>query len=127
MPLNLLLVEALQRFHSYYGDDFRVECPVGSGQLRTLKEAAGEVATRLVRLFLRGPDGSRPYRSGDRAPCDAAPGEDAVAFHEFFDGDDGRGLGASHQTGWTGLVALLIQDGFGWRAAEREEASAAGA
>ena len=124
MPLNVLLIESLQRFHSYYGDDFKVECPVGSGQMVTLAEAAAEVAGRLVRLFLRDGQGRRAYANGNGEPSDAGPGlgagvgEDAIAFHEYFDGDTGRGLGASHQTGWTGLVALLIQQGFGWRGTE---------
>ena len=111
MPLNVLLIEALQQFHSYYGDDFVVECPVGSGKMCTLLQAAGEVAGRLVRLFLPGPDGVRPAMRGNDLP-----GDDSVLFHEFFHGDTGRGLGASHQTGWTGLVALLIQQGYGWTA-----------
>ncbi|MDT7951773.1 MAG: glucosidase [Acetobacteraceae bacterium] len=118
MPLNLLLVEALQRFHAYYGDDFQVECPVGSGTMVTLAEAAAELANRLVALFKRGPDGVQPFARGDRAPRDAGPGEEAILFNEFFHGDDGRGLGASHQTGWTGAVALLIHQGYGWRRAE---------
>ncbi|GAC1336679.1 MAG: glucosidase [Acetobacteraceae bacterium] len=115
MPLNLLLIEALQRFHTYYGDEFKVECPVGSGQMLTLAEASGEVAARLVRLFMAGADGIRPAMRDEKPPGGAGPGEDAVLFHEFFDGETGIGLGASHQTGWTGLVALLIQDGHGWR------------
>ncbi len=123
MPLNLLLVESLQRFHVYYGDDFKVECPTGSGEMRTLAEASAEVAERLVRLFLRDADGVRPYARGDASPSDAGPGEDAVLFHEFFHGDTGRGLGASHQTGWTGAIALLIQQGFGWRRQEPANAS----
>ncbi len=120
MPLNLLLVEALQRFHAYYGDDFQVECPVGSGKMLTLAQAAAELANRLVGLFKRGPDGIRPFARGDKAPHDAGPGEEVVMFHEFFHGDDGRGLGASHQTGWTGAVALLIHQGYGWHRAEPE-------
>ena len=118
MPLNLLLVEALQRFHAYYGDDFQVECPVGSGKMMTLAQAAAELANRLVGLFKRGADGVRPCSRGDRAPHDAGPGEEAIVFNEFFHGDDGRGLGASHQTGWTGAVALLIHQGYGWHRAE---------
>ncbi len=121
MPLNLLLVEALQRFHAYYGDDFQVECPVGSGKMVTLAQAAAELANRLVGLFKRGPDGVRPCNRGDRAPHDAGPGEEAIVFSEFFHGDDGRGLGASHQTGWTGAVALLIHQGYGWQRPESEK------
>ncbi len=125
MPLNVLLIEALQRFHAYYGDDFRVECPVGSGRMLTLAEAASEIAGRLVRLFLRDDSGRRAYAGGNGEPSDAGPGEDAIAFHEYFDGDTGRGLGASHQTGWTGLVALLIQQGFGWSKRVQETRSEA--
>ena len=113
-PLNMLLIESLQRFHAYYGDDFRVECPVGSGEMKTLAEAAEEIGTRLVRLFMKDASGQRPAMRGNAMPGGAGPGEDATAFHEFFDGDTGRGLGAAHQTGWTGLVAMLIQQGF-WR------------
>jgi hypothetical protein len=113
MPLNMLLIESLLRFHSYYGDDFTVECPVGSGQMVTLAEAAAEVGGRLVRLFLRDEHGRRPYAYGHAEPSDTGLGpdlgDDAILFHEYFDGDTGRGLGASHQTGWTGLVATLIQ------------------
>ncbi len=125
MPLNLLLVESLQRFHVYYGDDFTVECPVGSGQMKTLAEAAAEVADRLVRLFLRNESGERPCMRGDAAPVGAGPGEETVAFNEYFHGDTGHGLGASHQTGWTGAVALLIDQGFGWRRAEPVKAGEA--
>ncbi|MGP8020537.1 MAG: MGH1-like glycoside hydrolase domain-containing protein [Limisphaerales bacterium] len=109
MPLNYLLIESLQKFHYYYGDDFKVECPTGSGQFLTINEVACELARRLTRLFLKGEDGQRPVLkyhpklSGDRHF------RDYVLFHEYFHGDTGRGVGASHQTGWTGLVAKLIQ------------------
>ena len=118
MPLNLLLVEALQRFHAYYGDDFVVECPVGSGQMLTLAQAAAELANRLVGLFKRGADGCRPFALDDAAPRDFDDGQEAIVFNEYFHGDTGRGLGASHQTGWTGAIALLIHQGYGWHAAE---------
>ena len=112
MPLNVLLIEALRRFHSYYGDEFRVECPVGSGRMRTLAEVADELSGRLIRLFMPGPDGVPPAMRGallpDRPEADQA--EPALLFHEYFHGETGQGLGASHQTGWTSLVALLIQD-----------------
>ncbi len=100
----------LRRFHSYYGDDFRVECPVGSGVMRTLAEAAEEVSDRLVRLFLLAPGGTRPALQVGGSPACGLGGEPALLFHEFFHGEAGQGLGASHQTGWTSLVALLIQD-----------------
>jgi len=102
MPVNYLLIESLRQFHLYYGDDFTVECPVGSGIMMTLDQVADELTTRLTRLFLRGPDGARTALAGDDAP------DDHVLFHEYFHGDTGRGLGASHQTGWTGLIALLL-------------------
>ena len=105
-PLNALLVEALRRFHDYYGDDFLIECPVGSGTMMTLADAADELRRRLQALFLKDAAGRRPM-DGDRRTW---PGEDALEFHEYFHGDTGRGLGASHQTGWTGIVALLIQN-----------------
>ena len=108
MPLNFLLIEALRRFHTYYGDEFTVEHPVGSGQMRTLAEVADDLAARLAALFLRGPDGQRPALRGT-APCGEPGGDDALLFHEYFHGDTGRGLGASHQTGWTALVALLVR------------------
>ncbi len=113
MPLNVLLIGALRRFDSYYGASFKVECPVGSGQMRSLAEVADEIGLRLVRLFLADAHGHRPALQGEAPLGGAGPGEDVLAFHEFFDGNTGRGLGASHQTGWTGLVALLIQQGLG--------------
>jgi hypothetical protein len=109
MPTNMLLIEALRRFDSYYGPDFRVECPVGSGQMLSLVQVADELRQRLIQLFLRGPDGVRPAMRNARIP--QSPGEEeAVLFYEFFHGDTGEGLGASHQTGWTGLIALLIHE-----------------
>ena len=107
-PVNALLIESLRRFHDYYGDDFLIECPVGSGQMVTLAGAADELRTRLIRLFIRGPDGIRPAQRNDRRT--SWPGEDALEFHEFFHGDTGQGLGAAHQTGWTGLIALVINN-----------------
>lgn len=106
-PINALLIESLRRFHDYYGDDFLIECPVGSGRMKTLAEAAEELRVRLIGLFRMRPDGTRPAMAGPRARRWA--GEEALEFHEFFHGDTGRGLGAAHQTGWTGLVASIIQ------------------
>ena len=106
-PLNHLLIEALQKFHHYYGDDFRVEAPTGSGRLLTLGEVADELATRLSRLFLPGPDGRRPA-DGERRANGGTDSADHVLFYEYFDGDTGAGLGASHQTGWTALVAKQL-------------------
>jgi hypothetical protein len=108
MPINYLLVESLRRFHSYYGSNFKVECPAGSGQHFTLDEVADHLCRRLVGLFLRDQDGRRPVFD-DYTIFQTDPYfRDLILFHEYFDGDTGRGLGASHQTGWTGLVANLI-------------------
>ena len=108
MPVNFMLVESLYGFHRYYGDDFRVEYPTGSGTTLTLKQIADELSTRLTRLFLRGPDGRRPIYGDNKLLQDDPHFRDHLLFHEFFHGDNGQGLGASHQTGWTGLVALLL-------------------
>jgi hypothetical protein len=109
MPVNYLLYESLRRFHLYYGDDFKVECPTGSGTYMTLNDVALELCRRLGRLFLRGPDGRRPV-FGDSDKFQEDPHfRDYVLFYEYFDGDTGRGLGASHQTGWTGLIAALLR------------------
>ncbi|WP_158745134.1 MGH1-like glycoside hydrolase domain-containing protein [Acidisphaera sp. L21] len=108
MPVNILLVDSLREFHRYYGDDFQVECPVGSGQMLSLKDVATMLATRLKSLFVRGADGRRPFL-GDDAVSQADPEfRDHILFHEYFHGDTGRGLGAAHQTGWTGCIALLL-------------------
>jgi hypothetical protein len=109
MPVNFLIVESLQKFHHYYGDDFKVECPTGSGRFLTLLEVADELGRRLTALFLRDENGNRPCL-GDHPKLQKDPHfRDYVLFHEYFHGDSGRGLGATHQTGWTGLVAKLIQ------------------
>jgi hypothetical protein len=109
MPVNFMLIEALCGFYHYYGDDFLVEYPTGSGKKLTLREIADALSVRLTRLFLRGPDGRRPV-FGDNALLQNDPYfRDHVLFYEFFNGDTGKGLGAAHQTGWTGLVALLLQ------------------
>jgi hypothetical protein len=109
MPINFLLIESLQKFHHYYGDDFKIECPTGSGRLLTINQVADELTARLTRLFLRGPDGRRAiFGASDRMQTDPHF-RDCLLFHEYFHGDSGQGLGASHQTGWTGLVAKLLQ------------------
>jgi hypothetical protein len=124
MPVNFLLIESLYRFHSYYGDDFRIECPVGSGTMLHLGEVAAELSRRLCRIFLRGPDGQRPV-FGDSPIEQMDPHfRDNVLFYEFFHGDTGRGLGASHQTGWTALVALLLRS-YSKEATARQTAPAA--
>jgi len=111
-PLNFLLVESLQKFHHYFGDEFKVEFPTGSGQMHTLAEVAGEISRRLNGIFLRDQSGRRPV-AGNLEPFQSDPNwMDLVLFHEYFHGDTGSGVGANHQTGWTGLVAkLLTQSG----------------
>ncbi len=109
MPVNYLLIESLQRFHYYYGDDFLVEYPTGSGTKVTLEAIAADLSVRLTQLFLRDGDGRRPVFGDDTKHQDDEHFRDLVLFYEYFDGDNGRGVGASHQTGWTGLVAKLIQ------------------
>jgi glycogen debranching enzyme len=111
MPLNFLFIEALERFHGYYGDNFKVECPAGSGKFISLNEVAEELKRRLARLFLKGDDGQRPVLKYHPKLASDPHFKDYVLFHEYFDGDNGRGVGASHQTGWTGLIALLLRAG----------------
>jgi hypothetical protein len=108
MPMNYLLTQDLRRFYQYYGDGFKVECPTGSGQLMNLDEAANAIAERLVNIFRRDVNGRRAV-FGDNEKLQIDPHWcDYIPFCEYFDGDDGRGLGASHQTGWTALVASMI-------------------
>jgi Glycosyl hydrolase family 63 C-terminal domain len=108
-PVNFLIVESLQRFHHYLGAEFTVECPTGSGVFMTLAQVADEISRRLTRTFLRDPDGRRPVH-GENEQFQSDPHwRDLILFYEYFHGDNGRGVGASHQTGWTGLVAKLIQ------------------
>jgi hypothetical protein len=108
-PVNYLLVESLQKFHHYFGDSIKVECPTGSGILMTLDEVARDLSRRLSSIFLRDDRGERPVL-GEVARFQQDPHwRDLVPFHEYFHGDTGRGVGASHQTGWTGLVAKLLQ------------------
>jgi hypothetical protein len=109
MPVNLLLVRALLQFYVYYGDDFKIECPTGSGRQMTLFEVAREISRRLGAIFLRGEDGRRPVYGGAETFQKDPHWRDLVLFYEYFQGDNGAGLGASHQTGWTGAVAKLIQ------------------
>ena len=116
-PMNFLIVEALDRFHNYYGRDFLVECPTGSGRFRTLREIADEISARLTRLFLKDADGRRPAHGADEMMQTDPNFAGLVLFHEYFHGDSGKGLGASHQTGWTGLVANLLAR----RSAERRK------
>jgi hypothetical protein len=108
-PINFLLVEAIQKFHHYYGDDFLVEAPTGSGQKMTLWQIAADVSRRLESIFLRGPDGRRPVFGNVELFQHDPHWRDYVPFHEYFHGDNGHGVGASHQTGWTGVVAKLLE------------------
>ena len=110
MPVNYLLIAGLNRFHDYYGSDFRVEAPTGSGHTLSLREIADHLARRLIGLSTRGGDGRRPVYGDSRIEQADPHFRDLVLFYEYYDGDTGRGVGASHQTGWSGLVALLIQD-----------------
>ena len=112
-PVNYLIIESLQKFHHYYSDDFRVECPTGSGQYLSLNAIAAELSRRLISLFLRDANGRRPIYGGQELFQTDPHWRDYVLFHEYFHGDNGAGLGASHQTGWTALVAKLIQQSSG--------------
>ncbi|WP_328497736.1 glucosidase [Streptomyces sp. NBC_00414] len=107
-PMNALVVRALLNLYGFYGDDLTVECPTGSGVRMTLFEVAQEISERLTRLFLRGADGRRPVYGGQRIFQDDPHWRDLISFYEYFHGDNGAGVGASHQTGWTGLVATLM-------------------
>jgi mannosylglycerate hydrolase MGH1-like protein len=113
-PVNFLIIESLQKFHHYLGDDFKVECPTGSGRVMTLWEVANEISQRLSSIFLRGEDGRRPVHGGTEKFQSDPHWRDLPLFYEYFHGDNGAGIGASHQTGWTGLVAKLIQQCSEW-------------
>jgi len=109
-PLNFLVLEALERYHRFYGDELQIECPVGSGRMLTLEEAARELQRRLAGIFLPGPDGRRPCHGDDARYATDPHWKDLVLFHEYFHGETGRGVGASHQTGWTALALRCIED-----------------
>jgi hypothetical protein len=109
MPVNVLLIRALLQFYEYHGDNFKIECPTRSGNWMNLFEVAREIANRLTRIFLRDGSGRRPvYGSMQKFQTDPH-WKDYILFHEYFHGDNGAGIGASHQTGWTGCVAKLIE------------------
>ena len=112
MPVNALIIRALIHYYAYYGDNFKIECPTGSGRLMTLYEVAREIADRLTRIFLRDAAGRRPVYGGSEKFQSDPHWRDYLLFYEYFHGDNGAGIGASHQTGWTGLVATPI-DIFG--------------
>jgi len=109
-PINYLILESLKRYHLYFGDSLKVECPTGSGKMMNLSEVARELARRLSRIFLPDASGRRPVYGGYERPQTDPHWKDYVLFHEYFHGDTGLGLGASHQTGWTGLVAKLLDE-----------------
>lgn len=108
-PINYLIIESLQKFHHYYGDDFKIECPKGSGIFMTLLEASEELSRRLIRLFTIDANGKRPLFNQYEKMQNDPHFKDNILFYEYFHGDNGRGVGASHQTGWTGLIAKMIQ------------------
>jgi hypothetical protein len=108
-PVNFLLIESLQKFHYFLGDDYTVECPSRSGRNIPLNSVAAELSRRLTRIFLRDQTGRRPVFGGTAKFQEDPFWRDAILFYEYFHGDNGAGIGASHQTGWTGLVAKLIQ------------------
>jgi hypothetical protein len=107
-PMNFILLRGLVHLYAYYGDEFTVECPTGSGQQLTLWQVSQEIAERLARIFIRDADGRRPVYGGQSKFQTDPHWRDHILFYEYFHGDNGAGLGASHQTGWTGLVARLL-------------------
>ena len=109
MPVNALIIRALQNFYLYYGDNFKIECPTGSGKMMNLFEVSKEISDRLTRIFTCDQHGQRPVYGGTEKFQSDPHWRDYILFYEYFHGDNGAGLGASHQTGWTGLVAKLIQ------------------
>lgn len=108
LPVNFLIIRALLHYYSYHGNDFLIECPTGSGHTMNLYEVAEELATRISRMFLKDQDGRRPVYGGTDVFRADPHWKDYVLFYEYFHGDNGAGLGASHQTGWTGVVARLM-------------------
>jgi len=108
-PVNYLIIESLYRFHNYYGDDFKIEHPTGSGKLLTLRQIANDLSSRMIALFKKDGEGNRPIYGNNTLLQTDPQFQNHLLFHEYFDGDTGQGLGANHQTGWTGLVAKLIQ------------------
>lgn len=108
-PVNFLIIESLYRFHHYYGDDFQIECPTNSGKFVSIKDAADELTNRLSKIFLRDENGLRPVFGNNNKFQNDLHFKDYLLFNEYFHGDNGSGLGASHQTGWTGLIAKILQ------------------
>jgi hypothetical protein len=108
-PINYLVIEALERYHHFYGDSLTVECPTGSGRMMTLGEVAHELAARLTRLFLPDAQGNRPCHGGDHRYARSPSWRDLVLYYEHFHPETGRGIGASHQTGWTALITRCLE------------------
>jgi hypothetical protein len=108
MPANGLIIRALLQYYSYYGNSFTIECPTGSGRQMNLYQVAEEIGRRLANLFLRSKDGRRPVYGGNRKFQEDPHWRDLILFYEYFHGDNGAGLGASHQTGWTGIIARIM-------------------
>jgi hypothetical protein len=108
MPVNFLILNALHQYHLYYGETFQIECPTGSGTMKTLDQVADELAQRLARIFLLDKEGKRPVFGSCSLFNNDPHWRDLIPFHEYFHGDTGRGCGASHQTGWTGLIAEIL-------------------
>jgi Glycosyl hydrolase family 63 C-terminal domain len=108
MPVNALIIRALLQYYTYYGNDFMIECPTGSGEMMNLYQVAEEISRRLASIFLQGRDGHRPVNGGEKKLQEDPHWRDYIPFYEYFQGDNGAGLGASHQTGWTGLVARMM-------------------
>jgi len=109
-PINYLIIEALERYHHFYGDSLKVKCPTGSGKAMNLQEVANELRARLARIFLPDEKGSRPCHGAEYRYAEDPSWRNLALFYEYFHGDTGRGVGASHQTGWTALAALCIEE-----------------
>ena len=118
MPVNVLIIRSLLNLYAFFGDEFKVQCPTGSGQYMTLFEVAKEIQRRLAATFLRDEKGQRPVYGGTKKFQEDPHWKDLILFYEYFHGDNGAGLGASHQTGWTGTIALAM-DVFGRLDAKR--------
>jgi hypothetical protein len=108
-PINHLLIEALEKYHRFYGDNFKIECPTGSGNMLSLKEVALELSARMAALFKPDSNGLRPCHGSNQLYAEDPNWRELVLFYEHFHGDNGRGIGASHQTGWTSLVSECIE------------------
>jgi hypothetical protein len=122
-PVNFLIIESLQKFHYYYGDDFKIEFPTGSGIFITIDQVAAELTKRLTKIFLKNSVGERQVNALYPRFQKDEHFRDYVPFYEYFDGDNGRGAGASHQTGWTGIIAKLLEPRAGYELALKTEAN----